>query len=117
MKLNITTRGEAIEHGETLRLHLVKRAELALDRHADRVSSIAAVFEDLNGPRGGVDKRCRITVRGPEIGELVVEHVDLEWSNCIDGALDKTARVVVRQLERRRQSTRAPHRVILVENT
>jgi putative sigma-54 modulation protein len=117
MKLSVTTRGGAIEHSQTLREYLTRRAELALDRQVDRVTSLTAVFEDLNGPRGGIDKRCRITVRGPELGELVVEQTDREWSSGIDGAIATMSRNIVRQLERRRGSTRPSSHNPSLENT
>lgn len=117
MKLSMTTRGEATDQIEPLRQHLVKRMGLGLDRQADRVMSLSALLDDLNGPKGGVDKRCRLTARGPEIGEVVVEHVAADWPSAIDVAMDTLSRVVSRQRMRtRRPWRRLNSRILLVEN-
>lgn len=117
MKLSMTTRGDATDQIEPLRQHLIKRMSLGLDRQADRVMTLSALLDDLNGPRGGVDKRCRLTARGPEISEVVVEHVASDWPSAIDGAMDTLSRVVSRQrLRSRRPWRRLNSRVLLVEN-
>ena len=40
-----------------------QRLRFALGRFADRVRSLTVRLSDINGPRGGRDKRCTIAVR------------------------------------------------------
>jgi CBS domain-containing protein/ribosome-associated translation inhibitor RaiA len=67
--------------------------------HIERVS---VRLEDVNGPRGGVDKLCRIKVTMVGMPTVVVEkqHEDL-WT-AIDGALAGAQRAVRRAIEKRR---------------
>ena len=60
MNVQIRTRGIPVTEG--LRSHVERRADFALDRFAERVTSVTVRFADANGHRGGVDKVCRVEV-------------------------------------------------------
>ena len=57
---------------------LVPRAEIKLD--------------DINGPRGGPDKRCQIALRTDGAGAVVVSSVAKDWRCALDEALASAAR-------------------------
>ena len=48
---------------EGLREHITRRLAYALNHGRDMVSRIVVRLSDVNGARGGVDKRCGIEVR------------------------------------------------------
>ena len=76
-----------------------RRFELALGRFQGRVRSVAIRIVDLNGPRGGVDKRCRVTVQlsAPK-RTLVIEDTDADAAIAIDRVADRTVRTVARAI-------------------
>ncbi len=47
---------------ETLREYASHRLSLALRRFENRIRRVLVRISDLNGPRGGVDSKCSITV-------------------------------------------------------
>lgn len=49
-----------------------RRLEYALGRFAARLRNIEVWLDDVNGPRRGVDKRCRIGVRLKPRGQVTV---------------------------------------------
>jgi len=61
MQINIQSHGFTATGA--LRAHVTRRLQLALGCCADRVSRATVCLSDVNGPRGGVDKRCQIQVR------------------------------------------------------
>lgn len=79
-------------------MHLARRRlEYALGRFGRRVRSVTVRLTDVNGPRGGVDKKCAVAVRLNAPKRLVViEDVDAEAAIAIDRAADRAARAVVR---------------------
>lgn len=90
------------------------RAERSL---AFALASFGAVVEtvtirqgDVNGPRGGVDKECSVTVRlrGKRAVRVTHRHHDLRAA--VDGAADRLARRIARQLDRFRESRRSTAR-------
>lgn len=52
--------------------HVKKHVGHSLARFHSRIRRLVIRFEDLNGPRGGLDKVCRIAVRD-DFGERIVE--------------------------------------------
>ncbi len=109
MRLKVQRRGEDDAEFEELKQYIERRAGFALSRFADELSSVLVTLEDLNGPRGGIDKRCRVLLRGPKLGELVVEETDSDWGPVIDRSLALAGRSIVRALERVR--TERGHRL------
>ena len=100
MKLSIT--GKKIKLSEALRAHIERRVYFALSRFSPRISRVSVTVEDVNGPRGGIDKRCRILVKMDRMEELKVESTDSEVHAAVDVAADRVGRSVQRNLDRRR---------------
>ena len=81
MRLTIRTSG-AISHGAARVAQ--QRLLFALGRFASRVRSVTVRLCDVNGPRGGRDKRCAIAVRLATSKRLiVVEDLDVELTAAI----------------------------------
>ncbi|MDH5338710.1 MAG: HPF/RaiA family ribosome-associated protein [Rubrivivax sp.] len=65
-------------------------------------------MHDINGPRGGVDKRVQIELRTESGGSVVVTSVARDWRSALDTALARAARAIVRAWRRARSHPRAP---------
>ncbi|HET7371179.1 MAG TPA: HPF/RaiA family ribosome-associated protein [Gammaproteobacteria bacterium] len=80
------------------------RRKLARKLHKfdEMVERASVRIEDINGPRGGVDKRCRIKVVLSGFPSVVVEERHYSPQAAIDGALDRAERTVWRHVRRRR---------------
>jgi putative sigma-54 modulation protein len=96
-------------HGLTLTEELRSRAErsihFALGRFSTSIRSVSTLLADQNGPRGGIDKRCSVLVRGRG-WQVVVHDDDADAMVAMDRAADRAARSVARKLDRRRETTR-----------
>lgn len=77
-----------------------RRFEVALGRFRGRVHSVTVRVADINGPRGGVDKRCRVTVQlqSPKRA-IVVEELDPDAAVALDRVADRAARTVARLVD------------------
>lgn len=76
-----------------------KRAKLALDRFVERIDVLSVKFEDLNGPKGGVDKRCTVEVRGRVLPRIASAQAD-NYLVAADRAFHKLERSLARACER-----------------
>ncbi len=61
--MNVQLRGQGTELSMALRAHAERCLTFALRRFARHIDRVTVWLEDVNGPRGGVDKRCRVAVR------------------------------------------------------
>ena len=88
---------------QTLRDHVERRLNFALGRFGNRIDRVTVWLEDLNGPRGGIDKCCRIEACLPRSGKLQVEVTDAEIEPAVARAADRIARRVKDDLDRMRE--------------
>lgn len=85
-----------------------QRLGAKLGKYAGDIERISVRVRDANGPRGGVDKVCRIKVVLRGLPSLVYESRAALLSDALNGASAGTQRAVGRSLQRRlTQSTEA----------
>lgn len=89
---------------EELREYLELRLRFALSRFQHRIGKVTVHLKDLNGPRGGVDKQCRIAVGLVPNGSVTIEETDADVMRAIAHAAERAGRTVRRELERWRDS-------------
>jgi putative sigma-54 modulation protein len=98
MKFGI--RGRHIDLTELLLAHVERRLRFALSRFGQKIRQAAVQLTDLNGPRGGFDKQCKVTVTLSPSGKVIVMAIDADLHTAIDRAADRLERSVTRKLER-----------------
>lgn len=101
MKVEIRTQGIELTAG--LRTHAEKRLQFGLDWARHDVRKVMLRFSDINGPRGGNDKRCQCRIPLPGMRDVVIEDTADDLSIAIDRAIDRAARTLERRLSRRRE--------------
>jgi ribosomal subunit interface protein len=89
----------------SLRAHTERRLAFALSKCSRHVRRILVRLSDINGPRGGNDKRCHLEVRLPGQA-VVVEDTEADLYVAINRAASRVGRTVVRRLGRRRNFSR-----------
>jgi hypothetical protein len=100
MKLTIRTRHLVITR-ETLQ-EIRHRIYLAFSRISPWIRAVDVTVADINGPKGGADKQCRICIRGRGITGVVVEHVGTSTAATVSSAAERAEQVVLRQVARHR---------------
>lgn len=72
-----------------------------LGKYARSIERVTVRVMDVNGPRGGIDKLCRIKVVLSGLPSVVFESQALTLKAAINGALSGTERTVRRSVQRR----------------
>ena len=87
-----------------------RRVRFVLRRLGWLVPRAEVQMSDVNGPRGGVDKRCKVEFKTDNSGTVVVTSLARDWRSALDAALLRAARALVRLWRRghQRRSVRAP---------
>lgn len=104
--MTIETRFRGIEDTRLLRRIVERKLRYSLGRFSHTLAGVAADLGDENGPRGGIDKYCRVRVTTRRGAEVFVEAVDSTIHAAVDRATERIARVLDRQAERRRDLRR-----------
>ncbi|MFN0248463.1 MAG: HPF/RaiA family ribosome-associated protein [Kofleriaceae bacterium] len=100
MKLTIRARHldlspEALDLIET-------RVAGAFDRIGTWIRAIDVTLTDVNGPKGGLDKHCRLRIKTDSSRSIVVEHVGVDTLQTAVDAAVRAQRTLLRDVSRRR---------------
>jgi ribosome-associated translation inhibitor RaiA len=98
--MNLDVRRQGIEINEEVREHLKRRLTFNLGRFSQRVERVQVFLVEQNGPRGGIDKLCRILLRMRGLPDIVVEDRDADLLPLIDRTANRMGQVVRRELGR-----------------
>jgi putative sigma-54 modulation protein len=98
---------------EALAAYIERRISFVLSSRYDQIQRITVRLSDINGSRGGIDKRCQIQVTLPKLKDIVIEDTETDLYVAIDRAADRTGRTVNRRLTRQLYKNRkilVPHK-------
>lgn len=100
--MKITIRARHLDLTTELQDEIRRRIHLAFGRLGSWVRAVDVTVADINGPKGGADKQCRLRVRGPALAGVFIEQIGVASLPTIASALDRAEQVIVRKMSRRR---------------
>ncbi|QDV51731.1 HPF/RaiA family ribosome-associated protein [Gimesia fumaroli] len=106
MTITFTDRNQLLTH--QLKQLCQRRLDYALSRFQSMITSIEFSVSDLNGPRGGIDKACRVRIIHRN-GHLIVNQKHEDLSVCISKIAEKAARTLSRYRSRSQKFNRTRH--------
>jgi len=90
------------EFGSPDELYIRRKLGTRLSKFASSIERVSVRIQDWIGPRGGIDRRCRIKVALSGLPSVVFERRDGTVNAAVDGALAGVERAVRRAVQRRR---------------
>ena len=102
--MRLTVSGDGVRIGDKLYSDIDRRLEFALGRFGPAIRQVVVRVVDINSPRGGVDKRCQITIAlsSPGNDNITVDYSDDNLYAAIVRACERAERAVGRAFERKR---------------
>jgi len=97
MTLRLSARG--VELSAELKDYVTRRVHFSLARFAGRIRTLSVRLADVNGPRGGVDKRCDVRVDAGLRQEVIVRERQATIHAAVAFAMDRAERAVRRRLK------------------
>lgn len=95
-----------VAEGSQMRDLFIERVRFALRRLTALVPRAKVQFSDVNGPRGGVDKRCQVEIKTDRAGTVVIASLARDWRTALDRSLIRATRVLTRGLQRSQKPLR-----------
>jgi len=108
MQINIQARSFSLTNA--LKNHIQRRLRFALTSSTGHIQRVIVRLSDINGPRGGSDKRCHIQVVLNGLPDVVIEDTESDLYLAISRAAGRASRNVARRF-RRQQTMRRPRAI------
>jgi ribosome-associated translation inhibitor RaiA len=98
--------------GAQMREQAERRVRFVMRRLTWLVPRAKVQLSDINGPRGGLDKRCQVELKTDSAGTVVITSIARDWRSALDSALTRAARALVRIWRRGRAHERPGQRTL-----
>jgi len=109
--MKVVIQGKQMAVSDELKAYVRERLVEPLTRiYDDSAAELRVEFGDTNGPKGGEDKECHLTLRIPGLNAIQIEQVTQDPYASLDAASDRLWRICQRDLERLREQGRRKYR-------
>jgi putative sigma-54 modulation protein len=110
MNININSKNFTLT--DALQEYAKRRINFSLSNKNENITKVMMRLSDINGPRGGSDKRCHLQIKLKGMAGIVVEDIQADMYNAIDRACDRASRTVVRKIGRQQTLHRGMRQTI-----
>jgi ribosome-associated translation inhibitor RaiA len=107
-KMNLKIQSRAMKLSAGLKRNVVKRVQNAFYVRQDCIQRINVKLSDINGPHGGVDKRCQIHLIVPHMPDIIVKETQQNIYSAVYHACVRAKDALDRKLSRMRVRKRNP---------
>lgn len=92
MQIDIQSQGFTLT--ASLRDYIKKRLAISLNHGGEYIARVTVRLSDINGPRGGADKRCFVEARLKQLPAVVIEDIETDLYVAIDRAAERAGRTL-----------------------
>ncbi|MFZ5829985.1 MAG: HPF/RaiA family ribosome-associated protein [Planctomycetota bacterium] len=101
--MQLEIRRQNVRLDDTMVEHIEKQMGVALNNFESWLRDVQVSLEDVNGPKGGVDKQCRVLVNLRSGKMLKVEDTAEDWTTVVNRTADRVGHVVAKEVGKRRE--------------
>lgn len=83
-----------------------RRVRFSMRRLSWLVPRVKVYLSDVNGPRGGIDKRCQVQLLANGRPDVVVTSVARDWRSALQSALGRAVRSLLHNWQRSHKLSR-----------
>jgi putative sigma-54 modulation protein len=104
--MEFSMKGHHLDLSDPLRAYTERRLRFSIGEFERQLRGVEVRLGDVNGPRGGIDKTCAITVSVPALGVVFARAKGVDAYATIDRAASRVRAALARRLSRRRDDRR-----------
>lgn len=94
------------DSGAKTRDYVERQWSQAVERFDAWIRRVSIYLTDVNGPRGGISKRCRIVVHTQAGAPIVIQETQEQISTAISRAIKRAAHTLKRKAAKKRDQKR-----------
>lgn len=116
MQLTITDLNVNLSHEGIQRIRQKTRRMFC--KVYDHIQTIKVILDDINGPKGGKDKHCRVVVSTKGIPDIVITDNQTSVMTAVNVALARARLTLLRKVKRRQKnstSAKQKSRAVLID--
>ncbi|MCL4211922.1 MAG: HPF/RaiA family ribosome-associated protein [Phycisphaeraceae bacterium] len=104
--MQLLIQGTNVRLTDAIQVHAEQSLRGALSRVMDRVQGVMVRVMDVNGPKGGINKRCKVRVDLLDGRSMLLEETDDDLYRAIARVAGRAKRVVIKEIRRLRDLRR-----------
>lgn len=101
MELTITDLNVGLSNENVSRIRQKTRRMFA--KICDNVKGINVTVDDINGPKGGKDKNCRIVIRTIGMPDIVIKENQASVMSAVNASLSRARGALLRKVKRKQK--------------
>ena len=102
--MKIEIRSQQLELNEEMSDRVINQVRFALSRFGGEISHVQVRFVDVNGPKGGQDNHCLLSVKLASSGKIITNGAGVDLLSALHYCVERAERAIIRKLERRRDT-------------
>ncbi|MBE9543371.1 MAG: HPF/RaiA family ribosome-associated protein [Proteobacteria bacterium] len=102
--MKIELRSQHIQLNQDMTDRIISRVRFVLSRFGGEISRVQVRFADANGPKGGLDNHCLLSVKLSSSGKIVANGTGVDLLSALHYCVERAERAIIRELERRRDT-------------
>lgn len=102
----ITIQSRSFSLTPALKTFIEGRMNFILARYGEKVSRIYVTLLDINGPKGGMDKRCRVLVKLDGCAPIILQETQEDLYDAILACGSRLRRIISRKLSHKKRGPR-----------
>jgi ribosome-associated translation inhibitor RaiA len=106
---------QGIAAADPLQNVIARKLDAVLRRSRVRATASVVSFSDVNGPKGGVDIQCAVTIEAPRRPAQHASALAADARLALDGALEALERELRRDRGKRRDLARRPKKYFVAD--
>ena len=104
--MNLHIQSKTFSLTGALKQYVKRKVDSVIQQRADHIQRINVNLSDINGPHGGIDKRCQVHLVIPRMPDIVIQDTQSNLYSAIDSAISRAKVALSRKLTRRQIKNR-----------
>ena len=80
------------------------KAQNMRSKICDSVKTVKVTITDINGPKGGKDKSCRVVIQSKGLPDIVVSDNQTNVTSAVNKSLSRAKEALVRKVKRKQKN-------------